>query len=187
MRKTNLAIAAIAFVLLFASSGAGKLQAQEATTERVHLREGRVSFVPPAGFKPMSKEDIAFKFGRNGGAYAPEFVYSNEQQNVSVAVTFGGSGFRAEQLDELKKFLESHLERSIPGVEWIGREIITREGRRWIHLHLKAEAVDTGIMNDLYGTLFDGQLLMFNFNSTVSQYDKHKESLRKSAETISVK
>lgn len=186
MRRSNIAIAAIAFVLLAVSIGAQETQAQE-TAERVQLRDGRISFVLPEGFKAMSKEDIAFKFGRNGAAYAPAFAYSNERQNVSVAVTFGGSGFRAEQLDELKKFLESHLERSIPVVEWIERELITRDGRRWIHLHLKAEAVDTDIVNDIYGTLFDGQLLMFNFNSTVAQYEKHKESLRRSAQTITVK
>jgi hypothetical protein len=114
-------------------------------------------------------------------------AYSNEPQNVSVAVGFGGSGLRAAQLDELKKFLEAQLERSIPGVEWIEREIVTRNNTRWIHLHLKAKAIDTGIVNDLYATVFDGQLLLFNFNSTIAQYDSHKESLRKSAETINVK
>jgi hypothetical protein len=186
MRRSNLAHLAFAFVLLAVSSGARQAHAQESGA-RVSLREGRISFVPPAGFKPMSKEDIAFKFGRSGAAYAPELVYGNEPQNVSVAVTFGGSGFQEAELDELKKFLETQLERSIPGVEWIEREIITRDGRRWLHLRLKAAAIDTGIFNDIYGTVFDGQLLMFNFNSTVAQYEKHKESLHRSAQTITVK
>lgn len=181
MRRSKLRIA---FVLLALLSGA---QAHAQTEERVQLKDGRVSFVLPAGFKPMSKEDINFKFGRNGAAYAPEFAYSNERQNVSVAVGFNGSGFQAAQLDELKKFFEAQLERSIPGVEWIEREIITREGRRWIHLHLKAKAIDTGIINDMYATIFDGQLLLFNFNSTIAQYENYKESLRKSAQTINVK
>jgi hypothetical protein len=185
MRRSNFVHLAFAVVLLAVLTGA-RAHAQE-SVERVSLRQGRISFVPPAGFKPMSKEDIAFKFGRNGAAYAPELVYGNEPQNVTVAVTFGGSGFREGELDELKKFLETQLERSIPGVEWIEREIITRDGRRWMHLRLKAAAIDTGIFNDIYGTVFDGQLLMFNFNSTVAQYEKHKESLHKSAQTIIVK
>jgi hypothetical protein len=58
MRRAHLATA---FVLLAVLCGA-KAHAQ--TVERVQLKEGRVSFVPPAGFKLMSKEDIAFKFGR---------------------------------------------------------------------------------------------------------------------------
>ena len=181
MRLLNLAIA---FVLLVVLSGAN-VHAQ--TGERVQFRDGRVSFVPPAGFKPMSKEDINVKFGRKGAAYAPDFAYSNEQQNVSVAVGFRGSGLQAAPLGELKKAMEAQFESSIPGVEWIEREIITRDGRSWIHLHLKAKAIDTGIINDMYFTIFDGQLLLFNFNSTIAQYDKYKESLRKSAETITVK
>jgi hypothetical protein len=104
-----------------------------------------------------------------------------------VAVTFGGSGFRDEGLDELKKFLEAQLERSLPKVEWIGREVVVRDGRRWIHLHLKAGAIDTDVVNDIHATLFGGQLLMFNFNSTTAQYEKYKEGLHKSAQTITVK
>jgi hypothetical protein len=185
MRRLNPAQFAFAFLLLLAAMCGAR--AQEEAAERVQLRDGRISFVPPAGFKLMSKEDIAFKFGRNGAAHAPELVYSNEPQNVSVAMTFGGSGLREAELDELKKFLETQLGRSIPGVEWIEREIITRDGRRWIHLRLKAAAIDTGVFNDIYATVFDGRLLMFNFNSTIAQYEKHKESLHRSAQTISVK
>jgi hypothetical protein len=183
MRRSNRVIA-IVFVLLAALPGA-KAHAQ--TEERVQLRDGRVSFVLPAEFKPMSKEAVKVKFGRKGAAFAPEFVYSNEQQNVSVAVGFAGSGFEAVQLDELKPFLEEQLKRNIPGVEWIEREIITRGGARWIRLHLKAQAIDTGIVNDMYFAKFDGQLLLFNFNSTIAQYEKYKESLLKSAQTITVK
>ncbi|HEY0098931.1 MAG TPA: hypothetical protein VGB76_08245 [Pyrinomonadaceae bacterium] len=182
MRRSNLAIA---FVLLALLSGA-KARGQQ-VEERVQLKDGRVSFVLPAGFKPMSKEEINFKFGRNGAANAPDFAYSNEGQNVSVAVGFRGSGLQHAPLEELKKGMEAQFERSIPGVEWIEREIITRDGRRWIHLHLKAAAIDTGVINDMYFTIFDGQLLLFNFNSTIAQHDKYKESLRQSAQSINVK
>jgi hypothetical protein len=39
----------------------------------------------------------------------------------------------------------------------------------------------------MYATVFDGQMLFFNFNSTIAQYEKYKESLLKSAQTITVK
>lgn len=188
MRRANLAIALVLLFLLsgaFAPDSAGA-KAQE-SGERVSLRDGRVSFVPPAGFKPMSKEDIAIKFGRNGAANAPAFAYSNEQQNVSVAIGFKGSGFQPGDLDELKPAIETQLEKIVPGLEWIERGIITRNGKSWIRLHSKTAAIDTGIVNDMYLTIFDGQLVMFNFNSTVAQYEKYKESLRKSAQTITVK
>jgi hypothetical protein len=181
MRRSNLATAFVLLAVLFGAT------AHAQTEERVQFKDGRVSFVPPAGFKPMSKEDINVKFGRKGAAFAPEFAYSNERQNVSVAVGFRGSGLPPIPLEDLKKMMEAQLEKSIPGVEWMEREIMTRNGTRWVRLHLKAAAIDTGIINDMYFTVFDGQLLLFNFNSTIAQYESHKEILRKSAETITVK
>jgi hypothetical protein len=178
---------AVVFVLLFIMLSGAQAYAQ-ATEERVQFKDGRVSFVPPAGFKPMSKEDINFKFGRSGAAYAPDFAYSaNERHNVAVAFGAKGSGLPPIALEELKKMMEKQLESSIPGLEWIEREIVTLNGTRWIRLHLKSAAIDTGVINDMYFTTFDGQLLLFNFNSTIAQYESHKESLRKSAQSITLK
>ncbi|MDX6269477.1 MAG: hypothetical protein QOD28_700 [Acidobacteriota bacterium] len=179
MRRSNLALAS---VLLAVLSGA-VAHAQEP----VRLAEGRVSFVPPAGFKPMSKEDIAVKFGRKGEAYAPDVVYSNERQNVSVAAGLASGRVAPEQLGEFQKFMESMLEKSIPRVEWLRRERVTVNGVVWIHLSLKAEAIDTDIHNEMYFTPFGDKVVIFNFNSTVAEYEKHKEVLEKSATTITVK
>ncbi|HYG10847.1 MAG TPA: hypothetical protein VD835_12935 [Pyrinomonadaceae bacterium] len=186
---------AIAFVLLAAFScaqafaqepPAAPTLAQE-SGERVQLKDGRISFVLPRGFKPMSKEHIAFKFGRLGAEKAPKFVYSNKPQNVSVAVDFIGSGLQNARLEDLSKGFKEVWERIIPGVEWLESEIITRDGRQWMHLRLKSAAIDTGVYNDIYATIFEGQLLTFNFNSTIAQYEKYKESLRHSAQSITVK
>jgi hypothetical protein len=184
MRRSHLAVV---FVLLFIMLSGAQAYAQ-ATGERVQFKDGRVSFVPPAGFKPMSKEDINLKFGRKGAAFAPDFAYSaNERHNVAVAFGAKGSGLPPIALEELKKMMEKQLESSITGLEWIEREIVTLNGTRWIRLHLKSAAIDTGVINDMYFTAFDGQLLLFNFNSTIAQYENYKESLRKSAQTITIK
>jgi hypothetical protein len=162
-------------------------QAQAQTEERVSLKGGRISFVPPAGFKPWSKEAIASMFGRDGAPNAPEVIYSDERKNASLVVGFTVGGLQAEQLDEAKQGLEGEVNHRVPGVEWIEREIITRNGRRWIHLYWKAPTADVGFVNDLYVTIFDGQLLMFTFKSTIAQYENYKDSLRRSAQTITVK
>ncbi len=179
LRRLNLVIA---FVLMAVLSGA-VAQAQEP----VRLAEGRVSFVPPAGFKPMSKEDIAFKFGRKGEAYAPDVVYSNERMNVSVAAGLATGRVAPEQLGEFQKAMESMLEQSIPRLEWLRRERVTVNGVVWIHLSLKAAAIDTDIHNEMYFTPFGDKVVIFNFNSTIAEYEKHREVLEKSAATISLK
>ncbi|HYP01605.1 MAG TPA: hypothetical protein VER76_15550 [Pyrinomonadaceae bacterium] len=181
---------AVLLFLLVALLPAASVRAQEAaaaSAPRVQLADGRVSFVPPAGFKLMSKEDINFKFGRNGAAYAPEIVYTNERQNVSVAITFAPARVTPEQLDDFQKAMEKSLEASIERLEWLAREQVTLKGVRWIHLSLKSGALDTDVYNEMYMTPLGPKVLMFNFNSTVAQYERHREALRKSAETITVK
>jgi len=155
--------------------------------EPVRLAEGRVSFVPPAGFKPMSKEDIALKFGRKGEAYAPDVVYSNERKNVSVAAGLAAGRVAPEQLDEFQKAMESMLERSLPRLKWLRRERVTVNGVVWIHLSLKAAAIDTDVHNEMYFAPFGDKVVIFNFNSTVAEYEKHREVLEQSAATISIK
>jgi hypothetical protein len=180
-KKATTLAAALAAVALLAVVAAAQ--------ETVKLAGGRVSFVPPAGFKPLSREDVLVKFGRRGEANAPELVYANdnERQTVTVAVGFNGQNVPADRLPEVKQLLEADFERSLPGLKWRTREIVELNGARFIHFHLRAAAVDTEIVNDVYVTVFDGRLLIFNFNSTAALYDAHREALEKSARTITVK
>lgn len=187
MRRLNLAIvfALILLPAVFSGATAQKHKGPEPT--RVQLADGRISFIPPAGFKLMSKEDINFKFGRNGATHAPDVVYSNERQNVTVAVRFAPSRVAPEQLEEFQKVMETTLERSIPNLEWLAREQLVLNGVRWIHFSLKAAAIDTDVYNEMYFTPFDDKVLIFNFNSTVGEYEKYGEGLKRSAQTIIVK
>lgn len=181
MRSSVLAISAALVVALLAGAAAARQE------QPVQVAGGRITFVPPAGFRPMSREDINFKFGRRGAAEAPELVYSNERQSVSVAVGFRGKDLPAGRLADIKRALEADLERNMPGLEWRAREIVELNGTRWIHFGLKAAAVDTTVVNDIYATVLDGRLVTFNFNSTVAQYDAHREALERSARTITVR
>ncbi len=181
LRSQTFSVIAFAALLL---AGAAAAQTQG---EPVRIADGRITFVPPAGFRPMSREDINFKFGRRGAAEAPELVYSNERQSVSVAVGFRGKDLPADRLPDIKRVLEADLERNMPGLEWRAREIVELNGTSWIHFGLKAAAVDTTVVNDIYATVLDGRLVTFNFNSTVAQYDAHREALEQSARTITVR
>ena len=179
LRKFSSVFLAALAVLLLAVTAAAQ--------EPVRIADGRISFVPPEGFKPMAREDILVKFGRKGAAGAPEIVYSNEGQSVSIAVGFRGQNLSPAQLPEIKRVMEADFERNLPGLEWRAREIVELNGVRWVHFGMKAAAVDTQVVNDIYVTVFDGRLLLFNFNSTLALYDPHKESLEKSARSITIR
>lgn len=149
--------------------------------ERVTLGGGRVSFIPPAGFKRLTKEEIAKKYFRGN---PPQYVFGNQSLSVNVAVTFSITKVSPQQLPEYKEAMEEMLPRLIPGLQWLSRELIDVEGRKWVHLEMTSYAIDTDIHNHLYSTSFDGKVLTFGFNSTVKEYPLVKETLEKSFRSI---
>lgn len=154
------------------------------TTKRVYLAEKQVSFVPPAGFTPMTAEEIALKFP--SGSNQPQYVYANERRSVSIAITFSPAEISPEQLPELKKFLPKFLEQVRPGIKWITQDFTVINKIRWLQLEFISRAIDTNIHNDAYFTSFNGKMLGFNFNSTVEQYDAVSDQLSKSRNSITI-
>lgn len=151
--------------------------------DRVSMADGRVSFSPPDGFRAMTEADIKLKYPR---ANPPQHVYSNEQMNVSIAITFSTQSVTLEGLPRLKAAMEQALPRLIPGLHWVTREIVEINGRPWVHFEMTSFAIDTDIHNEMYLTAFDGKMLGFNFNSTVAQRDRYKDALKKSRDTIRI-
>ena len=148
---------------------------------RVKLGDGRVSFVPPAGFRRLTEEEVALKFARGN---RPQYVFADETMKTSVAVSFSDARLSPGDLAEYRLAMESMLPRMIPGLKWLERNFVEIGGRRWLHLEMTSSAVDTDIHNHLYSTSFDGRAIIFGFNSTVGEYPKMKDALEKSALSV---
>jgi hypothetical protein len=151
--------------------------------DRVFFAGRKVSFVPPAGFRPMTEEMIRFKFPRGN---PPQQVYANEKMSVSVAITFSPQVLSPRQLPDLKSAMEQTLPGLVPGLAWLAREIVEINGVEWVHFELTSHAIDTDIHNHMYMTSFNGKMLGFNFNSTIAQYETYKEELARSRESIRI-
>jgi hypothetical protein len=151
--------------------------------ELVSLANGRVSFEPPPGFRPMTEEMIRFKFPRGN---PPTHVYANDKLNVSVAITFSPQPLSPTQLPELRAAMEQTLPRMVPGLKWLAREVVEINGTPWVHFELTSHAIDTDIHNHMYMTSLDGRLLGFNFNSTIGQYERYKDALTESRNSIRI-
>lgn len=82
--------------------------------------------------------------------------------------------------------MEQTLPRMVPGLTWLAREIVEINRTRWVHFELTSHAIDTDIHNHMYMTSFDGKLLGFNFNSTIAQYEKYKDALARSRNSIRI-
>ena len=179
----------LGYLPLIATAKTPQLVLSQATTnatKRVTLAGGRVSFLPPAGFTPMTPQEIALKFPNRGGN-APQYVYANQRRSVAVAITFSPARLSPQQLPEFKNAMPKFLEQAVPNIKWIKQGFADINSMRWVQLEFISSAIDTKIHNDTYFTSFDGKMLGFNFNSTVELYDTHKAELSKSRDSITIK
>lgn len=162
----------------------GGSQSSGADSRRVALYDGMVSFVPPQEFSRLSDEVIAAKFPEAKG---PGIVYGNSRTTVSIAITYPPQRvLRPEQLPDFKSFMESLIEKQKAGMKWLSKDFVEINGQRWIHFEFISQAVDTKIHNHMYLTSLDERALMFNFNSTVEEYDGYKDALERSKDSIRI-
>lgn len=167
------------------SSDASVLSTTSQAEARVSLGDGRVSFIPPAHLKPLTKDQIAAsKFSKTE---PPQHVFVNERQTVSVAITFLSMELAPEQLAEYKEAMERLLSRAIPEAKWVAREMVVISGRKWVHLEVASKAPDGDLHNHQYTTSFDGRALVFGFNATVKEYPLVKNAFLRSAQTMQIK
>jgi hypothetical protein len=183
-----LLLATLIFTACAASSRSSNTNAAPSANPdegRVLLGDGRVSFIPPANLKPLTRDQIASsKYSKTD---PPAHVFANDRQTVSVAVGFSSMELAPDQLAEYQESMERLLSRMIPEIQWVAREVVVINGRKWVHLEVASEAADADLHNHQYTTSFDKHTLVFGFNSTVKEYPQLKDSFLKSAQTIRVK
>lgn len=152
---------------------------------RLTLGDGRVSFIPPANLKQLTKEQIAAsKFGKGK---PPDYLFANDTQSVSVGVVLNFIELAPDQLPEYLDANKRLLTMAIDDVKFLSEEIVEINGRDWVHFEVKSDAPDMDLHNHQYSTSFNGGALVFGFNSTVKEYDQYKDAFMKSVETIMVK
>jgi hypothetical protein len=176
-RISQLAVATC--IMLSAATGLAQMG-----TNRTPVLGGKASLILPKGFEPMDEETIAVKFPRGN---PPKEVFSNERGKTSIAITVSeGARLPPDKLPEFRKYIESVMERMIPGLKWISREYTEIDGRKWARLELMSTAIDTDIHNIILITSFEGMPLMFNFNSIKEEFAALGAELDRSTKSIKI-
>ena len=152
---------------------------------RIKLGDGRVSFIPLAVLKQLTKEQIAAsKFSKSK---PPDYLFANESQTVTIGVVFNFIPLAPDQLEEYKDASHRLLTMAIEDVQFLAEEIVTINDRQWVHFEVKSDVPDLDLHNHQYATSFDGGALVFGFNSTSKEYPQFKDAFLKSAQSIIVK
>ncbi|WP_269532851.1 hypothetical protein [Chitinimonas sp. BJYL2] len=154
-----------------------------ADAEIISLPDSGVSFDAPSGFTTLSPSELALKYPSNR---APRFAIGNTRRTTSIAYDIKINSLPPDKLNEAKDAFEHIFNRIIPGIEWRDRSIVRLKNRDWIRLELTSRAIDTDIHNIMLITPYRNGSLIFNFNSTKSEFPLIKDELLKSIESISI-
>ena len=152
---------------------------------RVPLGDGRISFVPPTNLKQLTKEQIAAsKFSKGK---PPDYVFANDSQSATVGVVLNFIPLKPDELEDYVYANHRLLSMAIEDVEFLAEEIVTINGRQWVHFEVLSKVPDIALHNHQYTTSFNGGALVVGFNSTPQEYPQFKDAFLKSAQSIEVK
>ena len=167
------------------NSPAGAVPNAGAGNGRITLADGRVSFSPPPNLKQLTKEQIAAsKFSKGK---PPDHVFANDPQSVTIGVVFDFIPLKPEELEDYVYANHRLLSMAIEDVQFLAEEVVTINGRQWVHFEVMSEVPDLDLHNHQYTTSFNGGALVFGFNSTNKEYPQYKDALLKSAQSIEIK
>ena len=156
----------------------GLLLAATATVfarEKITIPGSTVTLEAPAGFTPLTAAEIAAKFPRT---WPPGYVVGNARRTTSIAYDLKPQPIKDDTLEQGLEVFGTMMGRMVANVVWKRKEIISMAGQRWIFLELTSSAIDTDIYNIMLITPFEGQMLIFNFNSTKEDFAKQEAALR---------
>ncbi|WP_028605053.1 hypothetical protein [Ottowia thiooxydans] len=142
-----------------------------------------VSFNAPSGFTPLTADEISQKYPSNR---APSFVVGNARRTTTIAADLKPNELPKDKLPQVQASFESVFERVVPGIDWKEKKLIDMKGQQWIFFEMTSRAVDSDIYNIMLITPHQGKMLVFNFNSTKSEFPAVEKELRKSLQSIAL-
>lgn len=154
-----------------------------ACADTLKVGDTDITFSPPRGFDKVSQDIINAKW-RNRDA--PQFVVGNEQATTTIAYDLKPHKLPQDKLSEVQASFKALFDRVIPGIRWVKNEIRELAGQKWVFFELMSNAADTDIHNMMLVTGYQDRMLIFNFNSTKSDFPKYEKELRQSIETIKI-
>lgn len=142
-----------------------------------------VRFEAPEGFTSLEQDEIDLKFPSKT---APRYVVGNERRTTTVAFDLKPVSITAEALEAQIDAIGESMGRVIPGFVSIRREMMSINGVAWAYFEMGSSGVDTDIHNIVLMTPYEGQMVMFNFNATRTDFETLEKTLRRSVASIRI-
>jgi hypothetical protein len=150
---------------------------------RFTLADGNISFLAPLGFTALTPEWLAAKYPKGG---APRQAVGNARRTTSIAYDLLDQRVPSNDLDALRRSIQESFSQ-LPKLKWIASDVRRVGGRDWAYVEFTAAAADQDIHNIILLSVYHDRPLLFNFNSTVTEFPRLEHALRGSMASITTK
>lgn len=164
-----------------AASAPAQPQAHQGGLRTHRFAKGRISFAAPEQFTPLSPDEMKRKFPSTG---APRQAVGNPKRTTTIAYDLLDQPAPSNDLEAARRMFAGAYERGLRDLKWVASDVRRIGAREWAYLEFTAAAVDQDIHNIVMVSVFDGRVLMFNFNSTVREFSEVERTLRASIRSI---
>ena len=165
-----------------AAQGPSKPPAQGG--QRITFVEGSVSFVPPAGFTPLSSAEFARFFPSYQGA-TNAIGDSTRRTTITYALEDGFAP--SNNLERGRKVFTDSLNQTFRNPQWFANEVRRIGARDWVVLEFAESVSPTPMRHIFVFSVHRQQVLIFNFRTPVKDFPQVEAQLRASIASITVK
>lgn len=148
------------------------------------ISDGDISFDAPDDFETMSDELIQIKYPKGN---PPSNALINESTETSIVFDLRGKDLPQSDIKHARMAYESTYKRLVGGFELKVNKTAKIAGQKWAQLEFVSNTIDSKVYNIMLVTGYKKQMLIFNFNSTLKEFEKYEKKFRKSIKSIKLK
>ena len=129
------------------------------------ILDGKGTTLLPSDFELMSEEMLNAKYPPT--SRRPSEVYTDYKAEINVILDHTRDQVSSEGLVSIKDKMVSQFSR-VPGMTLLNHQMRAIHGREFFLVEFISPALDTEVYNLMFGTSYQGRLLMGTFNYTVA-------------------
>ena len=148
------------------------------------IEDGAISFDAPKGFELMPPELIQIKYPKGN---PPSNALINESTETSIVFDLRGKSIAQSDIEKVRMAYESTYKRIVGGFELKVNKTAHISGQKWAQLEFISNTIDSKVYNILLVTGYKNKMLIFNFNSTLKEFEDYKSAFKKSIKSITLK
>jgi hypothetical protein len=123
---------------------------------------------------------------KSSSKISSKYIKKNESRDITIKFSVKPTSNQKNPLEEIRNTFTKHLPNMTPKAECKQNEIIELNDNKWFYSEIISHAQNRDIRNIMMTTIYDNQMVTFNFNCTEEQFKQHEAIFRACIKSITI-